>query len=191
MKLLVFGHSYVRDLAKLNVNQMMIEQRSVEIKYVSKPGASYESINKQPELLTEAITYKPDVVIIILGGNSIIRDRANYEIFRECRSFYQLLRSELPNAIVISAQVELRFYDTPNKFGAPSIELFRQKRSELNRFLNRLKLKNNVLIIAGPGRLDNESYYRDGVHLNNSGLRVYMAILKSTVCYAVQKSKQN
>lgn len=189
IKVLVFGHSYVRDLESLNCKHINIDQRPVDIEYLSFPGADYDTFIEKPTLLQKVSSHNPDFIVVILGGNSIKRDLSNFELFHKCRTFYNLLRDTIPSTTIISAQVELRFYETPNRFGAPSLELYRKKRNELNKFLNRLKKKDYMLIIAGPGRLDHETYYKDSVHLNKSGLRVYLAILKSTVSYAVQKNK--
>lgn len=193
MKLLIFGHSYVRDLATLNVNSMTFDQRPIEIKYVSFPGANFDKFVEKPSLLNEIVSNKPDVIVVILGGNSIHKDVPNFVLFNKCKAFYQLLRNKLPNATIIASQVELRFYSTPNKFGSPSADEFKKKRNELNKCLNRLKTKDYLLIIAGPGRLDNKAYFKDDVHMNRAGLRVYLAILKTTVAYALEKnkSKQN
>lgn len=190
MKLLILGHSYVRDLKTLNIERYMVDQKSVEIEYSTIPGASYDTYLDNPDLLKNNLKNKPDVIVVILGGNSINRDITNYETFKKCRAFYTLLRAEAAHATIISAQVELRFYSTPNRFGCPPPEEFRKKRNELNKFLNRLKLKDFMLIIAGPGRLDNEQYYKDEVHLNKTGLRVYASILKTTVAFALQKIKE-
>ena len=185
MKILVFGHSYVRDLASLRVDSLNWQSQTLRIEYKSFPGAGYERFLDSPALLESLLTSKPDIIIVILGGNSITRDIVNHELQARCKRFYQLLRQSAPNAILIPAQVELRRYSPNRRFDNPPAEIFKQKRNSLNQFLKRLRLKDRLLIIAGPGRLDDNRYYRDGVHLNTAGLRVYMNILKSTVVYAL------
>lgn len=189
MKLLVLGHSYVRDLATLGVNNLAFGHTSIDVTYSAHPGAGYDKFLENPTLLTESLECKPDIVVVILGGNSILRDVTNFELFHKCRTFYELLRRELPQATIIAAQIELRFFDEPNRFGVPRAEIFKKRRNELNKYLNRLKLKNNMLIIAGPGRLDHKEHNRDEVHLNRQGLRVYMSILKSTVLFVLDNRK--
>lgn len=189
MKVLVFGHSYVRDLQNLGVKCMKYEQQTVEIDYKYFSGANYSTFLSDNSPLLQSIAHKPEVIVVILGGNSISRDVTNFELFKQCRAFYKLLRDNLPHSRIIAAQIELRFYDTPNRFGAPGPEDFRKRRNGLNRFLQSLKLKDNLLIIAGPGRLDNKDYYRDNVHLNHAGLRVYMSILKTTIDYSLKNNR--
>ena len=91
----------------------------------------------------------------------------------------------MPNAIVISAQVEVRFYNEGNRFGAPTYQNFKSIRNAFNTYLKRMKYKDNILIIAGSGRLDNRDYYRDQVQLNRQGLLTYMSIIKTTVSYVL------
>ena len=122
MKLLILGHSYVRDLSKLGVSYITHERNVIDVKYVAYPGASYDSFLGDPSKLTAALSYNPDIVVVVLAGNAIHRDISNYELFNKCKSFYQLLREKLPNAIIISAQTELRFYNTVNAFGAPKAD---------------------------------------------------------------------
>lgn len=169
---------------------MLHEQQSVNINYKYFPGANYSTFLSDNSLLLQSIVDKPEVVVVILGGNSISRDVTNFEVFKQCRAFYKLLRDHLPNSRIIAAQIELRFYETPNRFGAPGPEDFRKRRNQLNRFLQTLKLKDNLLIIAGPGRLDNQQYYKDSVHLNKVGLRVYMSILKTTIDYSLRNVRK-
>lgn len=187
MNLLVLGHSFARDLQSLGLSSFAADHRNITVKFSTHPGANYDTFIENPSRLKQALVDKPDIIVVILGGNSIKRDVTNFEVFKKCRTFYELLRVEAPTAVVISAQIELRFYKTPNRFGCPGPEDFKKKRNELNKFLNKLKLKNFMLIVAGPGRLDNQQYYRDEVHLNQTGLKVYSSILKTTVSYALQK----
>ena len=188
MKLLLFGHSYVRDLSNLGILNFRVNQFDISVKYLYWPGAGYKKFLDNPSLIAEAVKYKPDIVVVILGGNSIRRDIGNHELFDHCRKFYTILRDLTPDSLIIPAQVQLRRYSRePRKLEYPQFRIFKQKRNSLNQFLKRLKLKDNLLIIAGLGRLDSVEYYkRDGVHLNAEGLRVYMAILKTTVAYAIE-----
>ena len=192
MKCLVFGHSYCRDLNNLGVKSFNTEfVGTVEFKYTYFPGACYSKFVRNTDLLLESIEYKPDIVVVILGGNDILKHVDNNEIFYHCRQFYQFLRNSLPEAIIIASQVELRFNSELNRFNAPTAEKFKHRRNQLNRFIQRLKCKNNMLLIAGPGRLDHECYYRDGIHLNSAGLRLYMGMLKSTIAYSIRQRFRN
>lgn len=188
MKVLVIGHSYVRDLSEFYRGSFVVEGTSFELKYLYKPGASYESLIDNTELFQDAIAYVPDYTVVILAGNSLKLDVGNSTIFHQCKSFYMKLRTELPSTKIIAAQVELRFYEDSNKWNAPGIEEYKRRRSYLNKFLSKLKVRDGMLLVAGPHRLDNECYYRDAVHLNSVGIRKYFNFLKSTVAYMHRKN---
>lgn len=184
MRCLILGHSYVRDLSTLGVQKFNINQQSCDFIYKFIPGASYDTFLNNSSLLENKVACNPDIVVVILGGNSIVRDISNHELFRRCRRFYETLRTLLPNSLIISAQVELRPGRSSTRFESPPPWIFKQRRNQLNKFLNRLKVKDHMIIIAGPGKLDNPIYYRDHVHLNIHGLRLYMSSLKIAVSRA-------
>ena len=69
----------------------------------------------------------------------------------------------------------------------PRVTNTEKKRDKLNKFLNVLKLKDHMLLIAGPGRLDNRRYYKDEVHLNKEGIRLYMTLLRAAVVFVLDK----
>lgn len=191
MNLLILGHSYVRDLKSLNQHSLKYDQQEILISYSSYPGATFDTFLKDSSKLSDPLRqYKPDIIVVVLGGNDINRDVTNHELFKKCREFYELLRGLAADAIIIAAQVESRFYKTPNVHSAPAPVEFQQKRKTLNKFIHRLKTKDNLLIIAGPGRLDHQTYYRDSVHLNSAGLRNYMSILKTTIDFALGAAKR-
>ena len=98
------------------------------------------------------------------------------------------MRRGLPDTKIIAAQAELRFYEHGNKWNAPTEEQYKKRRDDLNKFLNRLKIKDGVLIIAGTGKLDNKIYYRDAVHLNSTGIGKYFNLLQCTSVYHHRKT---
>ena len=55
MKVLVLGHSYVWDLRNLEVNSFTREGIDYNLKYLYKPGASYESLIRS--LLSKMISH--------------------------------------------------------------------------------------------------------------------------------------
>ena len=145
---------------------------------------------REPEHLDKISDSKPDIVVAIIGGNSIVNSSTNHEICEKLREFYKILRSKLPQTLIIAAQIEQRFYKENNRYNAPLEEEFKQRKNSMNKCLNRIKEKDNLLIISGKNRLEDSQYYkRDGIHLNDCGLKVYMQILKTTVTYALNNRK--
>ena len=188
MKVLLIGHSYVRDLQDLGYDSFIKENIEFSVKYVYKNGGNYKSMLDDTELLETAFNFHPDIVIVILAANSLKNNVPNSEIHIHCRNFYQLLRIRLPKAKIIAAQIELRFYSATNQWDAPEIESYEKRRRDLNNFLKRLKLKDAIMMVAGPNRIDNRVYYRDGVHLNSVGVRKYFDFVKCTVASVYRKS---
>lgn len=186
MHIVILGHSYVRDLRDFSARVGGNRVRGWTIDYCCKPGASYDTYVKNPELLERALVRNPDILVVILGGNSISNDRTNTQVLNSCLSFYTLLRSKY-QGIVVSSQVELRFYKPNNKFAAPQSDIFKRRRNRVNKFLYKSNFNDAVLMIAGPGRLDNRKYYRDSVHLNERGLGLYSHFLHETVEYCLFK----
>ena len=187
MRLLIFGHSFVRDFSRRNIFQFNLGDIVVQIKYSYYPGVTYRKILDNPKLITDALlSYDPDFLICIVGGNSINNNISCAELCRECRQFYELIRSLSSSLIIIPAQVELRFYKFGNKFDSPTLETYRKKRNSLNRFINKSKIKNHILMVGGPSRLDHKVFYEsDGVHLNSIGVEKYLTYIKKTIEYVL------
>ena len=187
-KVVILGHSFVRDLAKAGFESFEVEGTAFKIECLFDPGASYISMLEKGEILDAAAVSNPDFVLVILGGNAIIGSTDDVAIHQQCRNFYQELRNVLlPHCKIIAAKVELRFYQCPNKWDAPSETEYKRRRNSLNGYLQRLKLKDHILQVAGPGRLDNDAYYRDAVHLNRVGVKKYHDFVKNALAYCVRK----
>ena len=187
IKLLILGHSYVKRLSKLKIENFTVGEEIVEVKYWYKKGADYLTILDKTSYLDLAEEYCPDFILVILAGNSLNNKKSNKDIYREIREFYSAFRERLPNSIIISAQVELRFYEENNRWDCPTAKVWRARRECINKFLNRLKLKDFVLNITGPGRLDQIKYYKDEVHLKSKGYRLYFELIQSTIKYIIRK----
>ena len=172
------------------VRKFKINETAVKVKYLYKSGANYNSILDKTDFIDQAEEYEPDFVLVILAGNSIDCDTSNQKIFDNIKEFYLVLKSRLPNSIIISALSELRFYQENNKWNCPTIERFKKRRHSVNKYLNRQKSKDYILNISGPGRLDNKEYYKsDGVHLNDEGLLLYFDLIRSTIRYIMIKTQ--
>ena len=65
----------------------------------------------------------------------------------------------------------------------PDPDTFRSYRNQLNRKINSLPTKHNMLIVAGPNNLDNEKYFKrkDGTHLTWEGKSLQFRILLRTL----------
>lgn len=183
MRVLLVGHSYVRDLMHLGYNTFHTEGEKFEVEYIYQSGANYDTYLNDTSLLDPAYGFQPDYVIVILAGNSINNYTPNSEIYQKARDFYSVLGDRLPDAKIIAAQPELRFYSEDNHWDAPGTDEYRGRRNSFCNFLRRDKTKHAIMQISGPGRMDSKEYYSDGVHLNNVGLEKYFNIIKTCIGY--------
>ena len=189
MKLLLVGHSYVRDLWRREVRGFEVGGTVVQTRYVFKGGASYETYLNSPELLGRIGQESADIVVVILAGNSIKDSVTNQQIYEKATLFYRRLRIIFPSAIFVAAEVEQRFYELGNYWGCPVGLEYKRRRQAINTFLKRFKEKQHLLMVAGPRRLDNQDLYRDQVHLTNKGLDRYWKMIIATVDYVISNNQ--
>ena len=185
-KLALFGHSYVRDLASLGESEIFVSGVRFCLNYFSVPGATFSTFASNPVHIENLKIYKPDYIIVVLGGNDLKIDVELSQIYEDCSVFYKNLREICPDSVIIASQIENRFYELDNRFNSPPAKTFDYLRRHFNRFLKNKPFKDFLLQVQGPNRLDKKENYRDSVHLSHSGLRKYFAIIRSTLSYALE-----
>ena len=189
MKLLICGHSYAADLERFCVNQFEVDSVVFELSYVHRRGATYDTLLRDEGFWNDIDLIVPDYILVILGGNSIKCHVSNLEIYKVAREFYSTLKGKHPDATIISAQIELRFYKLVNRWNCPSGDDYLTRRVAVNNFIKRLtKLdnKHHILQVGGDCRLDNRELYRDEIHLNDSGLLRYYNYIRRTLKYILR-----
>lgn len=191
MKIAIFGHSYVRDLELLGHSDFVISEVPVSFQYFAFPGAGFRKFLNNPRLLDEVVLEKPDILVIILGGNDIKVNVELKEIKENCKEFFRLFRSKLPDSFFVATQVEFRHSEKVNRHGSPSEKLFRKLALHFNNWLNRQKFKDKIFVVNGNTKLcDVGLFQKDGVHLNLEGLEVYFDLLISALSGPVESLKQ-
>ena len=182
MRIAIFGHSYVRDLGTLGTNSINIRNSINELVYFSFPGACFNKFLHNTKLLNELVACKPDVVIVILGGNDI-KVQTDLDIVKsDCQSFYLTLKSALPSVRIIASQIEHRHLETINRYGTPSATLFKKLANSFNRWLVRQPFKDKILILNGAEKLSDQKYFKaDGTHLNIEGLSLLINLIVDCV----------
>ena len=199
MKVLVVGHSYARDLKSVFpvLDNLSLELKNEEkvhfdLRFLAYPGKDYRYFLDHPELFELIKDAKPDIIVIILGGNSIVASKTNSQINQEIRLFYTHLKTVLgKDCIRLAVQIEARFALPNNPFGTPLAEEYNQRRNVINNYVNknmkRAKLVDGIISLGGVGFLNNESEYRDGVHLKQTGLLKYQIAFLHGIQYALNK----
>ena len=91
MKLAVFGHSYVRDLSTLgNFRLEFGSELHLEVSYFGFAGARFTTFFTNPDLLSDLVAYRPDYIVVILGGNDFSSQVPLSDICKSCKDFYTL-----------------------------------------------------------------------------------------------------
>ena len=180
MKVALLGHSYVAHLRRSRT----LWSSADEVRYFEYPGKSYSHFTTGRLNFDAVTTFNPEVIFVILGGNSIKIHSDALSLCREAHDFYAMLRQNFAAARIVSVQVELRFYDAGNRWLCPTPDVYRRKRRTLNKYISKIKYKDHILQIQGPGRIDDRRLYStDGVHLNNEGWTVYSQLILSMLRY--------
>ena len=194
MKVLIYGHSYVRDLVKLQWKPELTvngEQQTIHYSFRYFPGKDYEFLLNKDQEFEVLAEIKPDYVILVLGGNSIVNFKSNNEIKTTISEFYLRLHASLPHTIKLAVQIEPRYYLTGNHFHAPTAEEFNRRRQVLNNYLNKaIKKKghlDHMVLLGSAADLNPTLYLADGVHMNEEGLLKYQAAIIRSLTYAMEQ----
>ena len=188
MRLLIIGHSYVNALQRTGITRFVAAGINIEVSFVHRGGADYNTYLTDRNLFDQIKRHNPDFVIVILAGNAIKGSNSNDDIREQGKRFYTKLREIFPEGIVkiVAAQVEPRFYEPENRWNCPLEDEYKRRKTGINTFLARLKLKDHILMVGGPYRLDNRDLYRnDGVHLNQRGLDKYWELIEKEVQFLI------
>ena len=184
LRVALFGHSYVKDLKKFGETSIHFSgDVEFALGYFPIPGATFSTFIEDFSYFDALKEFQPHYIIVILGGNDLKTSVKLGEIYKTCSEFYKILRNFFPDSIIISAQIENRFYNPNNRFGSPCAKTFDFLRRHFNKHLKSKPYKDFILQVQGPNRLDKRENYRDAVHLSSLGLRKYLEIIRRTLSY--------
>ena len=184
MKVALLGHSFVRDLEAHA--RASASGSAHAFAYFWKPGSCFNHWLNWPSQLRECITFNPDIIYIVLGSNSIVESILLCETKQNAKSFYKALKEALPSTLIIQCEVESRYLCYPNSRGTPSHTEYHRLRRRLNQYLCSDKTKDFFCNIGGPGRLDDEKFYKsDKIHLNSLGLQQYWSCINNHLDYII------
>ena len=199
MRLLMLGHSYVRDLKRFSDwhRDLHLELDNgfnipIDVRFQAYPGKDYSHFLNNLELFELVREVKPEVVVIILGGNSIVNNVTNCEINTKAKEFYVHLNNVLPSGCLrLATQIEPRFPFEGNRFGAPTAIEYGRRRNVINNYINKQIKKSGavdgVIMLGGESYLNNEASFSDGVHLKPVGLEKYKDAVLGGIKFALNK----
>ena len=135
----------------------------------------------------------PDIIVVILGGNSISDKHSNAEINDLAPEFYNKLKQAVrSDCLKLAVQIEPRFVDAGNKFGTPEAEEYNRRRTVVNNYVNKsLKkygLVDNVMLLGPVSYLRAPKYFSDRVHLRTEGLKMYKEAVLGGLEYALENN---
>ena len=184
MKVLLIGHSYVNHLKRVGSwdRRIRLDNNShvdLDFSFHSQPGKDFAYFLENEGSLNCVSEVDPDIVVVILGGNSIVDHNDNSQLRVFALDFYRKLKSLVKdNCVILAAQVEPRWVQPKNRFGAPEYVEFEKRRTILNNYFNKVikkreKLIDSLILLGSVSFLNNIELSRDGIHLNQQGLRLY------------------
>ena len=102
MRVLVIGHSYVRDLATHGPWQQELTlstggRVNLVFSFSAYRGKDFDFFLAHPAWQDRVREIDPEVVIVVLGGNSIIGSLTNSQIKQKAAAFYLLLKAAASN----------------------------------------------------------------------------------------------
>ena len=182
MLYLIFGSSFAGYLERHDtIKFRLVGHTTVEFRYHAFSGAGYARFLEDPGCLDEVLSCRPDFVLTILGANSITKGIDRTRLWRQCRSFYELLRESLdrvnPDAKIIAHQLPMR-YVYNGRHRTPRPTLFKPLRDHINKKLKWCPQVDYLLLTAGKNKLDRRGWYkRDGVHFTQAALRFQLNLI--------------
>ena len=180
---LILGSSFANKLKKFDQKKIFdIAGYRVKLVYRGFSGQSYHHLLQRPWDIDNALKARPDAIITIIGGNAIRTTVPKKVILENCRDFHNLVSEKVlainPKGILVASQVPLRFnYNPNNRFHCPLPDQFKISRDFINKKLKTVSSVDQLLIIAGPGRLDNEKLFKDGTHFTDKGLAIQHSLI--------------
>lgn len=197
MKVLLFGHSFVRDLLSVggwNREVSLDDDSKVNLEFLFRyySGKDFNYFLNNLELFDEIKSINPDAIVIILGGNIIVDKVSNSSIKLMVNDFYRRLKEVVkPDCIKFAAQIEPRYCHKGNRFGAPEAEEFNRRRTQINNHFNQTVKKHKLVDYLIFSREDfkhrPELYKPDGVHLTHEGLELYKGSVLGGLMYALNR----
>ena len=194
-KVLIFGHSYARELAGVGPWDIVVtgaegQEYQLAFEFRGYPGRDYGWLLENPQKIEEIRDLNPDIVVVILGGNSITAALSNTEICHQAAEFYTLLKAAAkPACLKLAVQIESRFVAPGNRHGAPQAVEFNQRRTIINNFVNkrlrRRGLVDRMILLGGAGHIVNPANFADGVHLRRAALARYKQSIINGISYAL------
>ena len=188
----LLGHSWVCRLHTLpGKTEMEVDGRRVDWCFIGKHGARLNSLwgEEGRGCRQQMRAFCPHVIFTFIGGNDVGGPATREEIRRAADGLYKGLRREYgTETIIIASQVEDRFYEEGNRFGAPVGAEYRRKKESYNGHLQDLlhfKWIDRIFRLGGPGRFEEKRWYEDYAHLSVEGWKKMWGMMEKQLEFAL------
>lgn len=187
-RILLFGHSYIRDLQSLGNKEIIVDNKfTIELSYLFKPGGTVAHYNSNKGLLDPLIASSPDVLFIFLGGNDLRTNWNIHDTIFNYKALVSYLASKLPNVPIICAYIEPRFALPDGYFRTPDQAVYKAYARKFNNWLQRWDVPYRKFMTWGSNRLENKDLFKhDGVHLNSQGISLLWELLEDLFIKVVE-----
>lgn len=187
MKIHIIGHSFVRDLTRLN-RSFELQNTSLKPEFTGIPGATFNTFLNNDRHFENLERQQPDWIIVYLGSNDIRTDVHIPELKDQCKRFHLHLRQIAPHAKILTALLENRYLFQENRHGSPEASEYIRIVKFINKWLQKQSFTDGRIITRGTRGLNNISLYRaDRTHLNSEGLNLLWEIIEGALKHHIQK----
>ena len=157
------------------------------IRFFYKPGATVHGVSLEDYFVKQCVTWNPDIIVILLGGNDVKVNWPITETFNLYKIFCCALKARLPQTHFICCTIEPRFAPASVRHNTPPPDQYKVAAHKFNRLLKRWKIPDHRFLTWGSNRLENSSLFKaDLVHLNEQGNKVYFELLYELLCKAAK-----
>ena len=179
-KVTLFGHSYIRDLSRLENKELNVDQDyKVQLRYIFKAGGTIKHYFSVPGSYESLFSEPPDVLFIFLGGNDLRTDWDIHDTIFKYKSLVENITFRLPNTAIICSYIEPRFASANPRFSTPDPLVYKALARKFNNWLQHWKVPYRKFLTWGSNRFENLDLFKtDLIHLNPEGLKVFWSLFE-------------
>ena len=165
----IMGSSHVTALKDLRrTTSIHYDYHSVHYHFADISGATFRTYTDDPTKFDEVTDRKPDIIVTLLGGNSITKQIPQKQTRADCFKFFTRLRHHVGDHVhVLACEVFMRHLN--DNWRTPSPDIYRDRRDDVNGAISYMLGAPNVIPLAGDLQLNRSNATSDGTHLYPSG----------------------
>ena len=191
MKLAIVGSSHPGYLADDPGLQNFLTRpwgTIVESRFLPWSGATFARFNSSPEVISSFVQgFEPDIILVILGGNSIVEGIDIEELKDQMVEFYTTLRFLVPiRTKIIYGDIFMRYKEPGNRHNSLPTLPYYHMATGLNKWVRKSARMGHLydyICHLEPLGLPIYLCKEDYVHLNDFGIAKCAEIIRETLDY--------